>query len=52
MHNGDFTTYKGYGINKIRGEYRAEAYANPPFYNTNLAKLKTAINKYLANGND
>lgn len=28
-------------------EYRATAYSNPYFQDTNLAKLKTSINKYL-----
>jgi len=39
--------YKGYTINYIRGEYRAEAYGNPQFTDTNLSKLKSKINKYL-----
>lgn len=42
--------YKGYGINYINGAYRAEAYANPSFSNTNLAKLKKRINQYLKSG--
>lgn len=41
--------YKGFTINYLRGEYRADAYANPQFSNTNLAKLKQAINQYLRN---
>ena len=41
--------FKGFGINFIRGEWRAEAYANPSFYNTNLTKLKKEINNYLRN---
>jgi len=43
-----YTYYKGYSIYQIRGEYRAEAYANENFYNTNLSKLKKDINKYLS----
>ena len=39
--------YKGFTINYIKGEYRANAYANPEFINTNLAKLKKEINQYL-----
>ena len=39
--------YKGYTINYINGEYRADAYSNPQFTNTNLAKLKKEINQYL-----
>ena len=39
--------YKGYGINYINGNYRAESYANESFYNTNLTKLKKDINNYL-----
>jgi len=39
--------YKGFTINYLRGEYRADAYANPQFSNTNLAKLKREINQYL-----
>lgn len=39
--------YKGFTINHMRGQYRADAYANPSFYNTNLAKLKGEINQYL-----
>jgi len=46
-----FQTYKGFGINLICGEYTASAYANPTFYGTNLAKIKTAINKYLKDEN-
>lgn len=45
--NGGYTIYKGYAITKINGEYRAEAYANPSFYSTNLAKIKKQINQYL-----
>ena len=41
------TLYKGFTINYINGEYRATAYGNPSFYNTNLIKLKGDINKYL-----
>lgn len=39
--------YKGYGITYLYSEYRAEAYANPSFYNSNLANLKKQINEYL-----
>lgn len=39
--------YKGFTINYIGGEYRADAYGNPQFTDTNLAKLKSKINKYL-----
>lgn len=39
--------YKGFGINFIRGQYRAEAYANPSFYDTNLERLKKQIRDYL-----
>ena len=39
--------YKGYGISKINGEYRANCYANPQFANSNIAKLKKEINQYL-----
>jgi hypothetical protein len=41
------TTYKGFTINYIRGLYRADAYANPQFSNTNFSKLKKEINEYL-----
>lgn len=47
----DFQTYKGYGINLVNNQYRAEAYANPTFYSNNLAKLKKAINQYLRGEN-
>lgn len=39
--------YKGFVINFLYGEYRADAYANPQFTNTNLSKLKKEINQYL-----
>jgi len=39
--------YKGFGINFIRGEYRAAAYSEPTFTHTNLKKLKQLINEYL-----
>jgi hypothetical protein len=39
--------YKGYTINFIQGEYRADAYANPQITDKNLAKLKQKINQYL-----
>lgn len=39
--------YKGYGITKYNKEYRAGAYANPQFSDTNLTRLKITINKYL-----
>lgn len=39
--------YKGFTINFLRGEYIADAYANPQFNNTNLTKLKIQINQYL-----
>lgn len=42
--------FKGYTINFINGEYRAEAYGNPQFSNKNLAKLKQEINAYLRGG--
>ena len=41
-----YQTYKGYGINLIRNEYTASAYANPSFFGNNLAKIKKAINLY------
>lgn len=47
LKNGAFIAYKGYGILKIKGEWRAEAYANPTFYDTNLTKIKAKINQYL-----
>ena len=40
-------SFKGYTINFIRGEYRADAYGNPQFSDKNLAKLKQKINSYL-----
>jgi hypothetical protein len=43
--------FKGYTINYINGEYRADAYANPQFSSPNLAKLKARIKKYLRTGN-
>ncbi len=42
--------FKGFTINYIRGEYRADAYASPQFSNKNLAKLKQEINAYLKGG--
>jgi hypothetical protein len=39
--------YKGFGINWRSGEYKAAAYSNPTFTNTNLGKLKQQINEYL-----
>lgn len=39
--------FKGFGITYQRKTYTAAAYANPTFYNSNLAKLKTEINQYL-----
>lgn len=39
--------FRGFTINRIGTEYRAAAYANPQFSNTNLAKLKAEIIKYL-----
>lgn len=39
--------YKGYTINFIRGNYRAEAYGNPQFSETSLAKVKKQIDSYL-----
>ena len=47
MAKKDPIQYKGFTINYLRGEYRADAYANPQFTNTNLAKLKKEINQYL-----
>jgi hypothetical protein len=47
MAKKDPIQYKGFTINYIGGEYRADAYANPQFTNTNLAKLKKEINQYL-----
>jgi|GEM_PF-3840310 len=43
----EYQTYKGFGINLIRNEYTASAYANPTFFGSNLAKIKKAINQYL-----
>ena len=45
--NGYVKRFKGYGLVKINGCWRAECYANPTFYNTNLTKLKQQITKYL-----
>jgi len=42
--------FKGYTINFVRGEYRAESYGNPQFTDKNLAKLKQKINSYLRGG--
>lgn len=39
--------YKGFCINFIGSSYRAEAYANPSFYSTNLEDIKKQINQYL-----
>jgi hypothetical protein len=47
MAKKDPIQYKGFTINYLRGEYRADAYASPQFTNTNLAKLKKEINEYL-----
>ena len=47
MAKKDPIQYKGFTINYLRGEYRADAYASPQFTNTNLAKLKKEINQYL-----
>ena len=47
MAKKDQIQYKGFTINYLRGEYRADAYASPQFTNTNLAKLKKEINEYL-----
>ena len=47
MAKKDPIQYKGFTINYLRREYRADAYASPQFTNTNLAKLKKEINEYL-----
>jgi hypothetical protein len=47
MSKTDPIQYKGFTINYLRGEYRADSYAGPQFSNTNLAKLKKEINQYL-----
>jgi antirestriction protein len=39
--------FKGFTINYLRGEYRADSYGNPQFTDKNLAKLKQKINIYL-----
>lgn len=39
--------YKGFTINFVNGNYRANAYGNPQFSNTSLLKLKSEINQYL-----
>jgi len=40
--------YKGFTINFIGGKYRADSYfPREQFTDTNLAKLKTKINKHL-----
>ena len=44
-----YEQYKGYGIEFIQGEWRAEAYANPQFTDTCMVRLKRKIRKYLAN---
>jgi hypothetical protein len=42
--------FKGYTINYINGEYRADTYAGQQFSSPNLAKLKARINKHLRTG--
>lgn len=42
--------YRGFCITYIRNEWRAEAYGNPQFCNTNMKKLKDQINTYLNRG--
>jgi hypothetical protein len=39
--------FKGYTINYINGEYRADTYAGEQFSNKNLAKLKSQITQHL-----
>lgn len=39
--------YKGYTVNYINGEYRAECHTEITFYSRNLTALKTAITGYL-----
>jgi hypothetical protein len=39
--------FKGYTINFINGEYRAECYGEISFYSTNVCDLKKAITGYL-----
>ena len=39
--------YRGFVINFIRGEWRATAYGNPTFYDTNKSRLKKQIRDYL-----
>jgi hypothetical protein len=45
--NGTYKQFKGYGLNKIGGWWRAEAYSNPSFYSNNLADVKKQITQYL-----
>lgn len=39
--------YKGFTINYLRGEYRADSFSGDQFTDTNLARLKKKINKFL-----
>jgi hypothetical protein len=39
--------YKGFTLNYINGQWRADAYASPQITNTNLRELKKTINRYL-----
>jgi hypothetical protein len=42
-------SYKGYTIIFVGNNWRALAYANPQFDNSNLKELKKQINNYLKN---